>query len=438
MAAMLMTTIGCERENSNFHDDIDLNEKIISVTGIGLPLTSLTMVEGNSYILEYVIFPNNATNQEVMWASSRPEIAGVSSEGILEARKAGACIITVTTKEGNLKATCNVNVISSCGIIALHIGEITEIKLCETACNSQYNLSLHIEYINDSRCPSEAICIWGGNAYVRFHLTTSKGAYDFTLDTNQSVADNKIDTVIEGIKYKLLDVLPYPKFGEQPIQTAKIFIEEASKQSHIPVEDGIYTGIFNVTYFSYFSDIPESWVKRSGETTLELKNGKYTCMGNSNRIPAGGSGTYSINDNKIVFKDENWWTADFDWYLVLNGAYYYQYDGSKLKISAANTGRYYEYNLEKTPEYVNATVLGRGLDCGNIFLIQFDDDVKGLPFPVEAWKNMYYAINLPEEYKIEGARITVKISFISDTEDEALFCTAMGPGYPAIYIVSVR
>ena len=91
MAAMLITTIGCERDNHNYHDDIDLNEKNISATGIGLSLTSLTMVESNSYTLEYVIFPNNATNQEVIWTSSRPEIAGVSSEGILEARKAGEC-----------------------------------------------------------------------------------------------------------------------------------------------------------------------------------------------------------------------------------------------------------------------------------------------------------------------------------------------------------
>ena len=117
--------------------------------------------------------------------------------------------------------------------IDLKIGEETEIKLGETACNSQYDLSLRVENVNDSRCPVNplAICVWEGNASVQFHLTTKNGKYNFTLDTYQGAAF-KNDTIIEGIKYQLINVLPYPVSGEeQPIKTVKILVEKYNQSN---------------------------------------------------------------------------------------------------------------------------------------------------------------------------------------------------------------
>ena len=105
-------------------------------------------------------------------------------------------------------------------------------------------------------------------------------------------------------------------------------------------KNGTYKGAFTVTYNS-------GWV-RTGETTLELKNGEFSCSGNSNRIPAGGSGTFSINENEISFFDENAWTADFDYNLILEGTYNCEFQGKKLIISADRSGLgHYEYELEK-------------------------------------------------------------------------------------------
>ena len=106
----------------------------------------------------------------------------------------------------------------------LKIGEITGIKPGETAGNTQYDLSLRVENINDSRCPTGVNCVWEGNASIQLHLTTQNGQYDFTLDTNPS-SMFKTDTLIEGIKYKLVDVLPYPVFGEEQEKTAKILVD---------------------------------------------------------------------------------------------------------------------------------------------------------------------------------------------------------------------
>lgn len=111
------------------------------------------------------------------------------------------------------------------------------------------------------------------------------------------------------------------------------------KEEDTIIPNGVYKGIFTVTYPS------ESL---SGQTTLELKNGKFTCSANPDRIPAGGSGTFSINEHSIIFTDENRWTTDFDGNLILDGKYDYTFDGKKLIISAnKNDVGLYKYDLEK-------------------------------------------------------------------------------------------
>ena len=47
----------------------------------------------------------------------------------------------------------------------------------------------------------------------------------------------------------------------------------------------------------------------------------------------------------------------------------------------------------------NATVLGKGLDCGETFLIQFNDNTDNLNS--NNLDNIFYAINLSNEYKID-------------------------------------
>jgi len=82
----------------------------------------------------------------------------------------------------------------------------------------------------------------------------------------------------------------------------------------------------------------------------------------------------------------------------------------------------------------SVTVLGRGLDCGDAYLIKFDNDVSGLP--ENTFDNTFYEINLPDEYKIEGMKI--KVEFREPANDEIMVCTTMGIGYPQIYITKVE
>jgi len=83
----------------------------------------------------------------------------------------------------------------------------------------------------------------------------------------------------------------------------------------------------------------------------------------------------------------------------------------------------------------NATVQGKGLDCGNSFLIKFDDDATGLP-KNSFGGNTFYEINLPVEFKIEGKKVYVE--FREPKNDEIMVCTTMGIGYTQIYITKAE
>ena len=87
----------------------------ISVTGVSLDKTSLSMTVGDTQTLTATITPSNATNKAVSWSSSNTSIATVSYSGVVTAEAAGSATITVTTSDGGKKATCAVTVLSTSG-----------------------------------------------------------------------------------------------------------------------------------------------------------------------------------------------------------------------------------------------------------------------------------------------------------------------------------
>ena len=121
---------------------------------------------------------------------------------------------------------------------------------------------------------------------------------------------------------------------------------EGGTYSGTITEEGTYSGTITV---KYLGDMPPKswWGGGSGKTTLELMDGKFTCR-YSNGIPGGGSGNYSINDNKITFNDENGWLANFDGGLILNGEYNFTFGGEKIKFSKSYDGyAHYIYDLKR-------------------------------------------------------------------------------------------
>jgi hypothetical protein len=103
--------------------------------------------------------------------------------------------------------------------------------------------------------------------------------------------------------------------------------------------NGEYEGIFTVEYNSQTYSNP---------VTVSFNSGQFLSSSGPNRFPAGGSGKYEVLKNTIEFTDENFWTADFDWNLILNGSYDYSIKGNELVFSAnKNDVGFYKYELKK-------------------------------------------------------------------------------------------
>ena len=82
----------------------------VYVTSITLNKTSASLQMGESISLTTSIYPQNATNKDVVWSSSDDNVATVN-KGYVTAKKPGRATITVETIDGsNLKATCSVTV----------------------------------------------------------------------------------------------------------------------------------------------------------------------------------------------------------------------------------------------------------------------------------------------------------------------------------------
>lgn len=67
--------------------------------------------------------------------------------------------------------------------------------------------------LSDSRCPTGAVCVWAGNAAIRLSVydASAKVRNSITLNTTVSTKD----TVFQGYRIALVDVLPYPSLGTQ-------------------------------------------------------------------------------------------------------------------------------------------------------------------------------------------------------------------------------
>ena len=90
-------------------DPVTLTVNSVSVTGVTLDPTELSLYTGESETLTATFQPANATNQNVTWSSDKPEVATVE-DGKVTAVKAGKATITVKTVDGGYTATCTVKV----------------------------------------------------------------------------------------------------------------------------------------------------------------------------------------------------------------------------------------------------------------------------------------------------------------------------------------
>ena len=89
-----------------------VHSPLVRVTGVSLNMDELIIRPpmNSTYTLTATISPANSSEKELIWTSSDPSVATVSSSGVIEPLFTGTTTITVTTVDGNKTASCIVDV----------------------------------------------------------------------------------------------------------------------------------------------------------------------------------------------------------------------------------------------------------------------------------------------------------------------------------------
>ena len=82
----------------------------VKVTELKINTSKIELEEGNSFKLNVIVLPNEATNKEVKWISSNETVARVTEEGLVQAIKEGRATITAQSIDGNKTVSCEVTV----------------------------------------------------------------------------------------------------------------------------------------------------------------------------------------------------------------------------------------------------------------------------------------------------------------------------------------
>ena len=162
---------------------LTIKPAVVSVTGVTLDKSALSLTPGKSETLTATVAPNDATNQNVTWSSNNSDVATVT-DGKVTAVKAGTATITVTTADGNKTASCNVTVTQPVTGVTLDKSELSlfpgesETLTATVAPNDATNQAVTWKSSNDDVATvtdGKVIAVKAGTATIT--VTTEDGGY---------------------------------------------------------------------------------------------------------------------------------------------------------------------------------------------------------------------------------------------------------------------
>ena len=193
-------------------DDGDDDDGSIPVESISLDNESLSMVIGEEQILTATIYPSNATNCNIIWESSSPDVVSVDNGKVI-ALSVGSSEITAKTEDGGYTATCNITVSSEVlwGIIGSmnEFGE-TELIMSEDDYENYYvrrNVSMDMY-----------------DYFVFFNYDGSEEYYGTYSEDDFAPINNKISIVKEGFSFVVADAGTYDVFLDKSLKCCYIMV----------------------------------------------------------------------------------------------------------------------------------------------------------------------------------------------------------------------
>lgn len=92
---------------------VKVSKNVVDVIGVSLTAKETKLKVNETLQLDYKVYPENASNKDVVFTSSDETVATVSKTGLITAKKSGTTNISVSTLEGNFTKTISITVVSS-------------------------------------------------------------------------------------------------------------------------------------------------------------------------------------------------------------------------------------------------------------------------------------------------------------------------------------
>ena len=306
----------------------------IPAKSISLNKTNITLYKGNTQSLIVSFNPTNTTSKVISWESINPNIASVSSSGVVTAKMKGETTIKATSKYGKI-ATCKVKVIEKATI------NIAQIKVSKSVTAQQ-----GCEIYNNRLFMFSA----GGKCNV-YNLKTNKLVGTFKLPNGKNSFPhcnavsfskqfyNKTD------KYPLLYINAYNDAGIQDgvCYVYRIIVETGEKYK-CELKQTIKIGFVNTdiwknakdtkrTYGNFVIDTANNYMYIYNLRISENKTRFFKC-----KIPSISNKNVTINRKDII--------EIFDFKLIdyIQDSCYY--NGNIYILSGVNDSNLYKMNLK--------------------------------------------------------------------------------------------
>ena len=197
---------GCNKKKIN----------VVNVESIILKDKAKNLSLRESVQLEATIEPEDATNKNVTWTSSNPDVATVNENGVVTAAGEGNATITVTTVDGGYQATCIISVSNENHVSGVSLNKSQlNLRIGET---EQLTATVYPEDATDKRLLWESsdssIATVSDNGTVRgkskgtaiIVVTTIDGGHQSTCEVNvSSVQGEEITLNKKDLGLYLLD-----------------------------------------------------------------------------------------------------------------------------------------------------------------------------------------------------------------------------------------
>ena len=165
--------------------------EVISVTGVSLDKSTLSLTKGDLETLTATVSPEDASNKAVTWSSSDASVATVDASGKVTAVKTGSATITVKTSDGGYTASCTVTVKEPSPSL-VDLGLSVKWASCNLGASSPEEYGGYYQWAGTEDVSDKSIYLdWNNCPYHRTGSSIPTGWTKYNTLSAQGTVDNK-------------------------------------------------------------------------------------------------------------------------------------------------------------------------------------------------------------------------------------------------------